>query len=226
MKKKKYFVIGSAVVLSTVLTFSVLGALDAGKKSTIEFCTKATRIIWVPYTNTNIKPIYDNFEKQALSPKFKAAIPAAVGELFDASPLLDTPFAPNSVELKDLSAKLSKGTLAYIDKLEAFEVKSSMSDIAALYISDKAKQDKAYENLDLVRSIIKNPKFGAEVIEEAEKLERLYSNRVDEIGERMAKNLSEWISNQPEDSELTTLDGENVANLAEINKICKAIRSE
>ena len=226
MKKKKYFVIGSAVVLSTVLTFSALGALDAGKKSTIEFCSKATRIIWVPYTNTNIKPIYDNFEKQALSPKFKAAIPAAVGELFDASPLLDTPFAPNSVELKDLSAKLNQGTLDYIDKLEAFEVKSSMSDIAASYISDKAKQDKAYENLDLVRSIIKNPKFGAEVIKEAEKLERLYSNRVDEIGERMAKNLSAWITSQTENSELTSLDGENVANLAEINKICKSIRSE
>jgi hypothetical protein len=226
MKNKKYFVIGSAVVLSTVLTFSALGALDAGKKSTIEFCSKATRIIWVPYTNTNIKPIYDNFEKQALSPKFKAAIPVAVGELFDASPLLDTPFAPNSVELKDLSAKLNQGTLDYIDKLEAFEVKSSMSDIAASYISDKAKQDKAYENLDLVRSIIKNPKFGAEVIKEAEKLERLYSNRVDEIGERMAKNLSAWITSQTENSELTSLDGENVANLAEINKICKSIRSE
>jgi hypothetical protein len=226
MKKKKYFVIGSAVVLSTVLTFSALGALDAGKKSTIEFCSKATRIIWVPYTNTNIKPIYDNFEKQALSPKFKAAIPAAVGELFDASPLLDTPFAPNSVELKDLSAKLNQGTLDYIDKLEAFEVKSSMSDIAASYIADDAKSTRAFNNLMLMRSMSKNMEFSSEVRREAEKAEQLYSDEFDEIRDRMAKNLSEWIANQPENSELTTLDGKNVANLAEINKICKAIRSE
>jgi RNA processing factor Prp31 len=225
MKKKKYFVIGTAAVLSTVLTFSVLAAFDAGKSSSLEFCSKATRIIWVPYTNTNIKPIYDDFDKQALSPKFKAAIPAAVRDLFDASPLLDAPFAPSSNELKELAEKLNKGTSEYIDLLTTFEAKTSTSEIAATYIDDKTKQSKVFEKLMLVRSVSENTKFSADVRREAEKLEQIYSDEFDEIGERMATSLAEWIKKQPEDSELIDLDTENTANLEAITKICKSIKS-